>query len=505
LDQILNKEKRVLIGADTKLWHAPKRNKRGRIVEELIEKFDLKVHNVHGKLNNYDRERMGSSNIDVTMSTTDIRNLIQSWDVKNVTDSDHRILCFELATVSPHPEKTSTSWFNVRTADWDLFRRTLTAEVGGISETNINCMAEGIDRVLALTANRSMEKCRARNPVGKNIWWSLKLSTLRRDLIRARRQGLRTHNRPAYNVRRNIFLTEIRKQKMAAWKVFANDTNEKVWGKAFKFAKNGSKRDNSVPSTLIYPDGNSTTDCHETAELILNTFVPSDHNQGDWQYMGTLEEQKRLDPTAIKAAIWRIKPSSAPGIDGITAGMIRKTWLVLCGPITDLFGRCITEGRFPESWKKAKLVIIPKPGGGEKDRPKSYRPISLLSVLGKALETIIIKAIDRETNLDLFTEQHGFTIGKSTSNAIDDLYTWVDGSKARHIFGTFLDITGAFDNMKWAPLLEQLRSLGVSLKTLRIINSYLTNRWADFESENVHYITMLERGCPQGSQLGPTL
>jgi len=78
LDQILNKEKRVLVGADTnghsKLWHAPKRNKRGRIVEELIEKFELTVHNVHGKINTYDRERMESSNIDVTMSTSDIKN-----------------------------------------------------------------------------------------------------------------------------------------------------------------------------------------------------------------------------------------------------------------------------------------------------------------------------------------------------------------------------------------------------------------------------------------------
>jgi len=509
LDQILNKEKRVLIGADTnghsKHWHSFKRNKRGKIVEELIDKFDLKVHNVPGKLNTYHRERMGSSNIDATMSTTDIQSLVQKWDVKNVTDSDHRVLCFEIATARQHTERTAIPRFNVRMADWDLFRSTLAAEVGGISEISIDSMAESIDRALALAANRSIGKCRARNSDGRNIWWTHELSALRRDLIRARRQGLRSIDRPAYNVMRNTFLSEIRKQKMAAWKVFANDANVNVWGKAFKWAKNGSKQDNSVPSTLKRPDGSNTTDCRDTADLILSTFVPSDQNQGDWHYLGPLEKLVSPDTTEIKAAIWRIKPSSAPGIDGITAGMLRKAWQVLCGPITDLFGRCIAEGKFPESWKKARLVIIPKPGGGEKDRPKSYRPISLLPVLGKALETIIIKAINRETNLDSFSEQHGFTIGKSTSTAISDLYTWVDATKARHVFGTFLDITGAFDNVKWAPLLEQLRSLGASLNTLRIVNSYLTNRWADYELENVHYSKMLERGCPQGSQLGPTL
>jgi len=111
--------------------------------------------------------------------------------------------------------------------------------------------------------------------------------------------------------------------------------------------------------------------------------------------------------------------------------MLRKAWQVLSVPITDLFGRCITEGKFPESWKKVKLIIIPKPSRGEKDKPKSCVPISLLPELGKALETTIIQAIDREINFNSFTEQHGFTIGKSTPIAI---YKWVDALKP----GTFL-------------------------------------------------------------------
>jgi len=161
---------------------------------------------------------------------------------------------------------------------------------------------------------------------------------------------------------------------------------------------------------------------------------------------------------------------------------------------------CISEGKFPEKWKTAKLVIIPKPGDGDKDKVKSYRPISLLPVLGKALETVIIQAINKETNLNSFDKQHGFTIGKSTTTAIR-----VDASKARHVFGTFLEITGAFDNVRWSPLIERLRFLGASLSTIKIVNCYLTNRWADYELEGEHYSKRLQRGCPQGSQLGPTL
>jgi len=136
---------------------------------------------------------------------------------------------------------------------------------------------------------------------------------------------------------------------------------------------------------------------------------------------------------------------------------------------------------------------------------KSFRSISLLPVLGKALQTLIIADINMETSLDSFPEQHGFTAGRSTVSAIRSVYDKVDASKARHVFGTFVDITGAFDNVKWSPLIKQMVSLGATLGTTRMVNSYLNNRWADLSFEGIHYRRKLARGCPQGSQLGPTL
>lgn len=117
-------------------------------------------------------------------------------------------------------------------------------------------------------------------------------------------------------------------------------------------------------------------------------------------------------------------------------------------------------GQFPDGCKSAELILIPKSGILDESQVKSFRPISLLPVLGKALETIIIHKIEKETTLKKHTEQHGFTTGRSTSSALEEVYNWVDASSAKHIFGTFLDITGAFDNVKWAPLLTQLINLG---------------------------------------------
>jgi len=101
--------------------------------------------------------------------------------------------------------------------------------------------------------------------------------------------------------------------------------------------------------------------------------------------------------------------------------------------------------------------------------PKAYRPISLLPTISKALETLIISNIEKETSLNEIGNQHGFVTGRSTVTAMNSLYGWAGESKCRHVFGIFLDITGAFDNVKWSPIskrtnvcLKSVHQLGLS-------------------------------------------
>lgn len=160
---------------------------------------------------------------------------------------------------------------------------------------------------------------------------------------------------------------------------------------------------------------------------------------------------------------------------------------------------------FPSAWRNARLVVIPKPGKKDMTEPKSYRPISLLPSLGKALKTIIIQDLERETKLNDFDNQHGFVPGRSTITAMRRIHEWADATSCRFVFGVFLDITGAFDNVRWAPIFDRLEEMGASLRTISLVHSYLEDRKVNYDLEGASYNTTLERGCPQGSQLGPTL
>jgi len=197
-----------------------------------------------------------------------------------------------------------------------------------------------------------------------------------------RRQGKHNTERPAYNEVRNRYLYQIRAAKAAAWRNFANGININSWGKAFSWAKRGPKS-RTVPSTMMGENGAHTSTLGETAELFLSAFFPREGNKQAFRKHGPLPEyDEPVEKERVRAAIWRMRPGKTPGLDGITAGMLRKAWPILADEITKLFGDCMKDATFPQGWKVANLVVIPKPGKADM--------VSLLPTLAKALETLII-------------------------------------------------------------------------------------------------------------------
>jgi len=146
LSQILVKEKRTLIGADTnghsKLWFSEIRNRRGSTVEEFIDKYGLRVHNKAGQMNTFHRRDNKTSNIDVTLTSADIGHIVRNWEVSDAIDSDHVVISYSLHVSKPPPRNLELVRYNVKTADWEKFNSTLLGEVDRIPYDCINATAE---------------------------------------------------------------------------------------------------------------------------------------------------------------------------------------------------------------------------------------------------------------------------------------------------------------------------------------------------------------------------
>jgi len=139
----------------------------------------------------------------------------------------------------------------------------------------------------------------------------------------------------------------------------------------------------------------------------------------------------------------------------------------LISAFTNLFQACIRTGYHPRSFKKVNTIILKKPKKTDYSEPKSYRPIALLSTLGKALETVVSQRLSdcAEENGLLPNEQIGARRNRSTETAIETItsavYTvWNSGE--RFVASLLsLDVAGAFDKVSHRRLLHNLRLKGV--------------------------------------------
>jgi hypothetical protein len=133
LKAILGNESRVLIAADANghstRWHCPTRNDRGQTVELLIEDHDLTVANMPDNIPTYRREGMSASNIDVTLLSPRIRDIVSEWTVRDDTDSDHNTISFTArlgGDLAANTDRDSYDRrYNHKKADWDVYRQSL--------------------------------------------------------------------------------------------------------------------------------------------------------------------------------------------------------------------------------------------------------------------------------------------------------------------------------------------------------------------------------------------
>ena len=81
----------------------------------------------------------------------------------------------------------------------------------------------------------------------------------------------------------------------------------------------------------------------------------------------------------------------ATGPDDVSPRLLKHCANELSAPLTSVFLSCLNENKWPSVWKEARVVPVNKKSS--RHDPSNYRPISLLSVMGKVLEQIVTTAI----------------------------------------------------------------------------------------------------------------
>lgn len=152
--------------------------------------------------------------------------------------------------------------------------------------------------------------------------------------------------------------------------------------------------------------------------------------------------------------------------------------------------------------------MIPKPDKKHED-PSSYRPISLLPVTSKILESLIISRlmpIIKEKQL-IPDHQFGFRHYHGTIDQVHRLVEKISQSfeTKEYCTAAFLDVSQAFDKVWHDGLLYKIKS-GFPNNIFLTLRSYLKDRQFMVKcGETLSKLCPTKAGVPQGSVLGPIL
>lgn len=508
-------------------WHDRVLNHDGREMEDFISTHDLVILNRRGQPTTFWRPD-GESNPDLTLCTSEVSQYVRNWTIRaDWTTSDHRVIELEVSQTR-EPIAPYAGRFRFDKTDWErannLISRysfgldytvTSPAQVDSLS-TKITSDLLKLSNEVAVTTSTSLRA---------NPWWTQQLSAQRASVNRARKrfQSSRRRNlqgeqvdahKREYNRLKNEYTQAIRKAKLDHWREFVEtEGNENVWGMVYKIvteklppcevdtsirAQNGVEQITRAASSVelvraLFPRDDPSSDSALHREVRARLLIPP--NTG---VSGEFSEAE------LTAALKTIRPRSAAGEDRIENTLILHLARTEPPIVLRLMNLCLRFQVFPASWKSGKVKLLTKTPDSDRTDPKSYRPICLLSTMGKLLERLLLPRLrDAYQASGLAApEQYGFRIGKCTVDAIarvKDFVTRNDG----HVAAITVDISGAFDNLWWPSIFDRLKSMNCPRDLYGLILSYFSDREVALQVGGHVARYTINRGCPQGSVCGP--
>lgn len=253
---------------------------------------------------------------------------------------------------------------------------------------------------------------------------------------------------------------------------------------------------NTSRERSVYPEFPENMDCSLGPGDELDRMV-----RGDSQKPGEVLKSTKSLPD-----------SKATGVDIIGNEALKVLGDIVTPYLEDVFAACLSKGHYPKWLKFSRTILFLKTGKPD-DHPTSYRPIALLTSVGKILEKLILRrtkqALDSlPKSCALPSQQFGGLSGKSTTAALHSLINFVltGWAKDQKVSSLGLDISGAFPHAERNILIKMLVDRGTPGYIIKIIWSWLCDRQTVLEIPGHEGQLFFENGgLPQGSCLSPFL
>ena len=187
---------------------------------------------------------------------------------------------------------------------------------------------------------------------------------------------------------------------------------------------------------------------------------------------------EKITKDEIYKAVKNLKNNKSPGDDLIVNEYICSSLVYMIEIYEELFNLIFDTGLLPEAWLIGNIIPIFK-NKGNKMNPQNYRPITLLSTLGKLFTCILnTRLCDYLDEFSIINEnQAGFRKDYSTTDHIFTLYSFFELLRLRKkkLHCVFIDFEKAFDSVQQNLLLFKLLECSINEKFFRVIQNMYDN------------------------------
>jgi hypothetical protein len=517
-------------------WHCKATNKDGKIIEGALDRLRLHVYN------DMEPTRLGNalflgpgrdnnaSVLDLMLGTiANLKARIVAHDI-----SDHALQYMHcIAECRREPtEDTFNPRKNLSALEWKEFAQKVDELISSADimdpSISVDEAAIIITQIIVNTFRSLVRNRKNKKEHKHNHWYNKEIGQLILEkhkawvqMKRCKSNSQRFENqRGRYRNKCKEIKKAVRRAKKAGWDRFnaviaKTEDPKKIWA-MFNRAK-GTTAAQALPINL--PNSN-------------NSIVERlDHLNYYFCIMGTppaassqpvkappkfpnLEKRDITSVDEVTAIVMKLNPDKATGPDNVSNRMLQHLPKTAMEAITGLFNRSWSQGIFPELWKQAHIHPIPKkpPIVAAKD----FRPISLLSALGKVMEKVVAGQIYEECQRKhiLDDHQYGFRRNTSTTHALvnltNNIYNHIHSSKRNGTMAVLIDLKAAYDSVNHDQLLYKIHKLPLPPHFYNWLVSYLedrSSRTRAITSEGKHLSNPLifSRGTPQGSALSPLI
>jgi hypothetical protein len=212
----------------------------------------------------------------------------------------------------------------------------------------------------------------------------------------------------------------------------------------------------------------------------------------------------KISEIEVLNSLKKLKSKLSLGPDNIPPYILKGCSDILVKPLHYLFNLSLKSNSFPDFWKIAKVVPIPKKGASRDI--SNHRPIAVLSSPAKVFECILYNRLFAHIKKFITPFQHGFFPGRSINSNLVNFcqYTMNFVDKNVQVDCIYTHFEKAFDNH--SILLSKLHYYGLCENTVKFFSTYLFKRRQFVKYKgSCSKEFVVTSGVPQGSNLGPLM